>query len=221
MQAATARNIAAVMLLIEAGADLTARDQSSLTALHYATWQGDAGTVRLLLAEGANPNTITDTLHETPLHYAASDPEMVKALLDAGIAADAQNYNGWTALYRAVQVGSVESVRTLLAGYARPDVADHAGVTPLMVAAEKGHVEIARLLLEHGASKTAVDDNEHAAEYYLSHEQAMPGLQPKIKFDITDYQTPRNSVIHRPVDPAVIAALRANHEAIRKLLEAD
>ena len=33
--------------------------------------------------------------------------------------------------------------------------------------------------------------------------------------------TPRNSVIHRPVDPAVIAALRANHEAIRKLLEAD
>ena len=221
MQAAISHNVAAVQLLLDAGADITARDQSSLTALHYATWQGDEATVRLLLAKGANPNTITETLHETPLHYAASHPGMLKALLDADIAPDAQNYNGWTALYRAVQIGSVESVRTLLAGYARPDVADHAGVTPLMAAAEKGHVEIARLLLEYGASKTTVDDNGHAAEYYLSHEQATPGLELPVELDITNYQTPRNSVIHRPVDPEAVAALRANHEAIRKLLEAD
>lgn len=220
MQAATSHNIAAVMLLLKAGADLTARDQSSLTALHYAAWQGDAGTVRLLLEEGANPNTITDTLHETPLHYAASDAAMVQALLDADIAADAQNHDGWTALFRAVQIGEVESVRALLAGYARPDVADHSGVTPLMVAAEKGHVEIARLLLEHGASKTALDDNGHAAEYYLSHEAAVPGLDPRIAFDLSDVQTPRNHVIYRPADPEAIAKLRGNHEAIRKLLEA-
>lgn len=221
MKAATSHNTAAVVLLLAAGADLAARDQSSLTALHYAAWQGDAATVRLLLAEGANPNTITETLHETPLHYAASDAEMVKALLDAGIAADAQNHDGWTALYRAVQIGEVEAVGALLAGYARPDVANHAGVTPLMVAAEQGHVEIARLLLEHGASKTALDDNGHDAEYYLSHEAAMPGLEPKVAFDVTDIQTPRNHVIYRPVDPEEIARLRANHEAIRKLLQAD
>lgn len=221
MQAVTSHNIAAVMLLLEAGADIAARDQSSLTALHYATWQGDAGTVRLLLEEGANPNTITDTLHETPLHYAASDAAMVQALLDAGVAADAQNSDGWTALFRAVQIGEVESVRALLGGYARPDVANHSGVTPLMVAAEKGHVEIARLLLEHGASKAALDDSGHGVDYYLSHEAAVPGPDPDLLLDISDFHTPRNRVIHRPVDPEAIARLRANHEAIRKLLEAE
>jgi len=218
MQAAISHNVAAVQLLLDAGADITARDQSSLTPLHYATWQGDAATVTLLLAEGANPNTITETLHETPLHYAANHPDMVKALVDAGIAADARNHDGRTALHIASSAGTVESVRALLAGYARADVATNMGVTALMMAAEEGHVEIVRLLLQYGASKAVLDDDGHSVEYYVSDERTAPGLEPAIELSVNDFHTPRNHVIYRPVDPEVIAELRANHAAIRELL---
>lgn len=226
MQAATSGSVEAVRVLLDAGAHLHVWDQSGLTPLHYAAWQGDAATVRLLLAAGANPSTITDTLHETPLHYAIGNADMVAALIEADVAVDARNYEGWTALHRAAYVGEGEAVRALLTGYARPDIATNSGVTPLMMAAERGHVEIVRLLLEHGASKTAVDDDGHAVEYYLTSEPDEPGSMPK--FDakpnllldpgIAGLETPRNHVIYRP-NPEEIARLVANHKAIRKLLE--
>jgi ankyrin repeat protein len=222
MQAAASDSPAAVTLLLDAGANLHARDQSDLTPLHYAAWQGDAQIIELLLAAGANPNANTDTLHETPLHYAANHPDMAAALIAGGIAPDARNHDGRTALHIAAYAGTVESVRVLLDGYARPDIATNSGVTALMLAAEKGHVEIARLLLDHGASKTALDDNGHAAVYYLSNERAEPGLNPNDLLDLTGIDTPRNRVTYRPSpSPEEAARLAANHAAIREMLEAD
>ena len=144
---------------------------------------------------------------------------MVEVLMEGGVAIDARNYDGRTALHIAASIGETESVQALLTGRNTiVDTATNDGVTALMMAAEKGHVEIAKLLLDHGASKTRVDDNGHAAEYYLSHEGEGPGLDFEVDLDLTDYDTPRNHIIVGP-SPEEAAELRANHEAIRELLE--
>ena len=59
-----------VELLIEAGADLTARGLDSGTALHQAAWFGQPGNGRLLIDAGA-PLDVFDDIHEaSPIHWA-------------------------------------------------------------------------------------------------------------------------------------------------------
>lgn len=53
--------------------------------LHYAALQGDAPTVKALLAQGHDPNAFDDTSF-TPLHHAADHGhiEVIRLLLEAG-----------------------------------------------------------------------------------------------------------------------------------------
>lgn len=57
-------------LLIEAGADLTARGLDSGTALHQAAWFGQPENGRLLIEAGAPLDTFEDTHQASPLHWA-------------------------------------------------------------------------------------------------------------------------------------------------------
>ena len=88
----------AVLLLIEAGADLTAAGLDSGTPLHQAAWFGQPGNGRLLINAGA-PLDIFEPVHNaSPLHWAAHGSrysgaaeerqdayvELVEMLLEAG-----------------------------------------------------------------------------------------------------------------------------------------
>lgn len=99
--------------LIEHGADVNlAADDTGETPLHSALCKIDPGynlVVKVLLANGANPNRVTKggmetgcfmrdcrTKGETPLHRAAafSNEEAIQMLLDAGAVVDAKDMNG-------------------------------------------------------------------------------------------------------------------------------
>ena len=59
-----------VRLLVEQGADVTAKDKSSSTPLHLASSFGSPEIVRLLIERGVNI-TAEDESRRTPLHLAS------------------------------------------------------------------------------------------------------------------------------------------------------
>ena len=60
-----------VQLLIQHGADVTARDNTRSTSLHLASSKGSGKTAELLLKHVANFDA-QDERHSTPLHLAVS-----------------------------------------------------------------------------------------------------------------------------------------------------
>jgi len=83
----------------------------------------------------------------TALMWAAigGHAEIVRVLIDKGVAIDIQDDGGWTTLMYAAWNGRTEIVRLLIDKGAAIDIQDD-GSTALMWARQKGHTEIVRLL---------------------------------------------------------------------------
>lgn len=93
-------NIEEVQRLVEAGADLSTKDGSGLTALHLAAWNGHTKTAAVLLEHGALVHAKSN-YGSTPLH-AASDKghhETAQLLLNKSATVDATNNGGLTPLH--------------------------------------------------------------------------------------------------------------------------
>lgn len=116
------------------GLGLEQRDAQASTALHWATINGHADVIRLLLKNGAQA-TCRDVWGNTPLMTAAYHNQMpaVRILLSVlGIQElDEADTRGWTALHLAARSrGGEEIVRLLLLHGADPSRVDHRGQTP-------------------------------------------------------------------------------------------
>ena len=109
-------HLAAVRLLLEHGADLTARTgPGSYTALDLAAMQGRTETVQVLIAAGSDV-TAADCNGLTALHWAARHGHSagVSVLLAGGADPCAQNRYGDTALHWAISRGEYDAVPLLL-----------------------------------------------------------------------------------------------------------
>jgi hypothetical protein len=84
--AATRGDLATVESIIKTGVSVNARDESGLTALHYASWKGHPRIVKVLLASGAEVDAKEPRNGWTALYVAAREghEEVTKALLAAG-----------------------------------------------------------------------------------------------------------------------------------------
>ena len=153
VDAARAEDAAAVRALLEQQVDVNAAEVDGTTALHWAAYQGDVETARLLLAAGARTG-VTNRYGVTPLALAAERGEarIVGALLEAGADPNATLPEGETVLMAAARAGDVDTLRLLLAHGA--DVAAREswrGQTALMWAAAQNHARAAHTLIELGA----------------------------------------------------------------------
>jgi ankyrin repeat protein len=107
----------AVRRLLEAGADVNARNEAGATALMWAV--DDPEKTRLLLKAGADPNARSDD-GRTPLLSATGRPgcgDVVKLLLDHGAkaSATAHSYRGpTTALRQVAELGDAAVLRMLI-----------------------------------------------------------------------------------------------------------
>src|SRR5437867_4481083 len=125
--AAALRQSDLVKVLLDAGADVTARDATGKTALHRACWGHDPPTVERLLAAGADANG-RDDAGRAPLHVAADSPARAataELLLKHGADAEARDKQGLTPLETAatsLQDSRAEFLEAVLSVGAKTDV---------------------------------------------------------------------------------------------------
>ncbi len=145
-------DIEQVKKFIAAGADVNARNNRSVTPLHFAATNGHEEIARLLIAEGANVNVNMGDYSWTPLHDAANrgHTKLVKLLLEKGAKVDAGYNYGHTPLYYAIWSEDEESVRILIAAGADVN-GPKQGYPPLFYAVRKSHEGIVKAIIDAGA----------------------------------------------------------------------
>ncbi|ETW02480.1 hypothetical protein H310_05981 [Aphanomyces invadans] len=140
-----------------------------LTAVYWASINGDVKVVELLLEQHANPNIATKSGY-TALTAAAElgDATIAKLLLDNHAEVDHADKAGETPLMRATSGGHTAVVKLLLAHEAQVDLADKLnGNTALMIAAWHGHLEIVKLLCHHANVALVNNDGKTARDLAL------------------------------------------------------
>jgi ankyrin repeat protein len=150
---AVPRNIDAVKLLLEYGADIKMRGYHSNTPLHSAVKGGKTDVVRLLLERWPEGASKTNRSGQTPLHLAAAKgkTDMARSLLESWPEGTREkDIHGNTPLHLAAAEGKTDMARSLLEiwpeGTREKDI--H-GNTPLYLAIKAGKTDVVRLLLEH------------------------------------------------------------------------
>ncbi|MGK7396491.1 MAG: ankyrin repeat domain-containing protein [Candidatus Cyclobacteriaceae bacterium M3_2C_046] len=127
--------------LIDAGADLEAKDTRGRTPLHWAAWQGYQQMM-----------TVKD--------------DVIKLLLEAGAELDVRDSKGRTPLHYAADLGYIPIVSALVKAGGDPEQKDNQGETPLQIAQRKDLSVVTYVLKFHelpsgyqvGASQTNKGD---------------------------------------------------------------
>ena len=203
-------------LLIEAGAEVDARNDRNSTPLHWAV--SDTGKIRLLLARGADINAKTER-ELTPLGLAAMqrfDIAPLELLLEKGANPNIASINGQTPLMAAASAGNVEAMELLLGKKADPLAVAGSGAVALMAAAASRNPEAVKLLLKHGAEVNAKTKRDQTAIF----EAASRGAEDVVKVlleqgaevNIEDYQG------HSPLTYAAMSE-SMSAPTVRMLLE--
>lgn len=151
--AAWANDVELARRLVEAGADVNAKDETEQSAYLIATSEGYLDLLRLTLANGALVDD-KDSWNGTGLIRAAERGHglVVGELLRAGIDRDHVNRIGYQAIHEAVWLGKdtptyATTVRVLAAGGVEMDLTSpSAGLTPLEMAVERGYPVLERIL---------------------------------------------------------------------------
>ena len=146
--------------------ELTAPELEKLRDIAYqAAREGDIPTLQAYLKVG-RPINETNSRGDTLLIVAAYNRQekAVEILLDCrGIAIDARNRMGLTALTAAAFKGDVPIAKRLIKAGADINAASPSGQTSLMFAAMTGREAIVDLLLEHGANPKLTDKQGNSA----------------------------------------------------------
>lgn len=177
--AAEQNSLEMLALLIERGADVNAKDTEGRTPLCRAACTGNLQmveslmshgavlddrvflaavdackpeVVKFLIAKGANVLAV-DERGNTALHYAAhSIGEITQILLQAGIAPNCVNNEGYTPLMSAASIGNIEVVKTLLAANADAAHRLKDGKPLIVIAVESGNEEVVKALIDAGVA---------------------------------------------------------------------
>ena len=158
-----------IALMLEHGADATARGEKGDTLLHAAAlFTADPQVFRLLLDNGADV-AARGALDRTVLHLAARvdelDPQAIRVLLDGGADVSARDEKGATPLHHAATHSGPEAVRLLLERGADASARDERMKTPLHKAITDDYgeyiadLEKVQLLLAYGADAAAADND--------------------------------------------------------------
>jgi ankyrin repeat protein len=158
--AAYANDVDEARSLIEAGAEVNAKDETVQSAYLIATSEvgEDPRLLELTLANGADVRSL-DSYDGTGLIRAADRgyTAIVERLLETDIDVDHVNRLGWTALLEAIILGNgdaahVRVVRQLVEAGADVNLADGQGVTPLAHAEQRNDAEMVEILRGAGAT---------------------------------------------------------------------
>ncbi|MCA8967241.1 MAG: ankyrin repeat domain-containing protein [Planctomycetes bacterium] len=152
MYAALGGSAALVERLLSAGADVDARASNGWGALMIAAAKGHADVARVLIGAGADVNA-QDVYGWTPLMRACYEnrPSVVNVLLEApGVALEAREERGATALHVVAQTGNERFAQQLLEHGADREARTRDGLTPADIAERARHGALRTLLAGGG-----------------------------------------------------------------------
>ncbi len=143
----------AIVTLLSHGADANTLDIQHSGVVGHAADRSYVTCVRLLLEAGADPDIASAHGHKVgnPLNVAArnaSDPLVLKTLLDFGANVESSGIDGMTALIHASRRDNVSFATLLLEYGANINVTSAAGQTPLTTAVAYNSHNVLRLLLD-------------------------------------------------------------------------
>ena len=174
---------------LEFGTDVNAR-KDGRTCLHTAAWLGHTELAKLLIAGGAELDSVDDKGVFSPLHAAMAEDhfELVELLISEGADVNVSTPAKMTCLHVAVSVGvlgeighdyaknpelrakklnivrgapNVRIIELLIAAGANINARNREDATPLHLAAVNGIEEVCELLISEGADLKAVAVNGH------------------------------------------------------------
>jgi uncharacterized protein len=164
IQAAERGDTALVLELLQACADINARDARGRTPIMAATQANWVEIVRVLINAGADIH-LQDNLKDNPFLYAGAEGllDILKLTIDAGANTRITNRFGGTALIPAAEHAHVEVIKELLT---RTDIdvnhVNNLGWTALLEAIILGngdarHIQTVQLLVDAGANVNLPD----------------------------------------------------------------
>ena len=155
------RNPHALQVLIDAGADIEAKNNFGRSALQCASVHGDLVIVKMLVKAGAGV-CVRDNVGDTCLILAAykGHTETVRYLATLPeVDMNQRGRRGQTALHRVALTVHADVVGLLIDAGADIEVKDGVGRSPLLVSSCSGNLDVVKVLVKAGAD-VCVADNE-------------------------------------------------------------
>ena len=161
--------LAMAKLLVEAKADLAAKDKKGRTALDLATGEAKRELANYLRGVGVTSKSDEEAAKSIFVAAKIGSIDAIKKHLEAGVDVNSLNKSKQTALHFAASAGRLDASAVLLEAKADVTVADKYQKTALHYSARNGHKATTALLLEKGALINAKDDkNKTPLDYAVT-----------------------------------------------------
>lgn len=169
--------------LLDAKAELEARNHNGNTALHFAAMQNTPAVIKLLIEKGADIEALNHD-KKTPLDYARSnkslnDTEIIDLLTPDSEKTDdkkpvkkvsdvspVDNIN--KRLLDVCKSGTAQEILTIIENGANVNTLSSKNTTPLMTAAQYNKIDAVQVLLEHGADVNSANKEGNTALYFAA-----------------------------------------------------